>query len=59
MDTAVINDHMNNLESKDLMKFGQLQNKNIIKKIGKNWDLKTSFIPFCVCKELYTTSIEK
>ena len=33
--------------------------KKIIKKFYKNCGLKTSFRPFCVCKELSATSIEK
>ena len=45
------------------MKFGQLisyyKSKNFIKKLDKNCDLETSFRPFCVSKELSTTSIGK
>ena len=36
-----------------------LQNKKYIKKIFKTCDLKISSRPFCVCKELSTTFIEK
>ena len=56
---------LNNLGSKHilLMKFGQLMSyykrKNFMKKFHKNCDLKTSFRPFCVCKDLNTTSIGK
>ena len=43
------------------MKFGQFMShykrKNFIKKFCKNCSLKTSSRPFCVCKELSTTTI--
>ena len=43
-----------------LMKIGQiLQKEKFIKKLYKNCDIKTSSRPFCVCKELSTTSIGK
>ena len=46
-----------------LMKFGQFMSyykrKNFIKKFCKYCNLKTSSRPFCVCKELSATSIEK
>ena len=35
------------------------KNKNFMKKFCKNCDLETSSRPFCVCKELSTTSIGK
>ena len=47
------------------MKFGKLDNKSdykrktFIKKLYKNCGLKTSSRPFCVCKEVSTTSIGK
>ena len=47
------------------MKFGNLDNKSdykrkiFIKKFYRNCGLKTSSTPFCVCKELSTTSIGK
>ena len=53
------------LGSKDslLMKFDQFMSyskrNNFIKKFYKNCSLKTSSRPFCVCKELSTTSIAK
>ena len=55
---------LNNLESKYilLMKFDQFTSyykRIFIKKFYKNCDLKTSSRPFCVCKELSTTSIGK
>ena len=41
------------------MKFGQFMSyykrNNLIKKFCNKGDLKTSFRPFCVCKELSTT----
>ena len=44
------------------MKFGQFMSyekrKNFIKKFYQNCDLKTSSRPFCICKELTTTSTE-
>ena len=54
-----------NLVSKHslFMKFDQFMSyykrKNFIKKFPKNCGLKTSSRPFCVCKELSTTSIGK
>ena len=46
-----------------LMKFSQFMSyfkrNNFIIKFWKNWGLKTSSRPFCVCKELRTTSIGK
>ena len=46
-----------------LMKFGQFvsyyKRKNFIKKFHKNFDLETSSMPFCVYKELSTTSTGK
>ena len=43
-----------------LMKIGQiLKKEKFIKKLYKNCDIKTSSRPFCVCKELSTTSIGK
>ena len=43
-----------------LVKIGQiLQKEKFIKKLYKNCDIKTSSRPFCVCKELSTTSIGK
>ena len=46
-----------------LMKFGQFMSyykrKKLIKKFYKNCNLKTSFMPFCIHKELSTTSIRK
>ena len=37
------------------MNFGQFisyyKRKNLIKKLHKNCNLKTSFIPFCICKD--------
>ena len=56
---------VNNLGSKHslLMKFSQFMSyykgTNFIKKFYKNCGLKTSSRPFCVCKELSTTSIGK
>ena len=56
---------LNNLGSKHslFMKFGQFMSqykrKNFIKKFFKNYGLKTSSRPFCVCKELSTSSIGK
>ena len=55
---------LNNLGSKHslLMKFGHILShykKNFIKKFNKNCNLKTSSRPFCVCKELSTTSVVK
>ena len=56
---------LNNLGSKHslFMKFGQFMSqykrKNFIKKFFKNCGLKTSSGPFCVCKELSTSSIGK
>ena len=47
------------------MKFGNLDKKSdykrktFIKKFYRNCGLKTSSRPFCVCKELSTTSIGK
>ena len=45
------------------MKIGQFMSyykrKKIIKKFYKNYDLKTSPEPFCVCKELGITFIGK
>ena len=45
------------------VKFGQFMSyykrKKIIKKFRKNCNLKTSFMPFCLCRELSTTSIGK
>ena len=47
------------------MKYGNLDNesdykrKTFVKKFYKNCSLKTSSRPFCVCKELSTTSIGK
>ena len=46
-----------------LMKFGQLMSyckrNNFIKKFYKNWSQKATSGPFCVSKELSTTSIGK
>ena len=46
-----------------LVKSGQFMSynkrKQFIKKFYKNYDLKTSPRPFCVCKELGTTSTGK
>ena len=45
------------------MKFGQFmlyyKRKNFIKKFHQNYGLESSSRPFCVCKELSTTSIGK
>ena len=54
---------LNNLGSKHslLMKFDQFMSyykrKNFIKKLHENCGPKASSTPFCVCKELSTTSI--
>ena len=56
---------LNNLGNKHslLMKFGQFvsyyKRQKIIKKFQENFDLETSSRPFCVYKELSTTSIGK
>ena len=56
---------LNNLESKHslLMKFGQVMSNskrnNFIEKFCKSCNLKTSSRPFCVCKDLSTSSIGK
>ena len=36
-----------------------LQNIKKYQNFHESWDLKTSSRPFCVCKELNTTSIRK
>ena len=50
-------------KNSDLMKLDQFMSyykrKKIIKKFHKNCGLKPISRPFCVCKELITTSIEK
>ena len=50
-------------KNSDLMKLDQFMSyykrKKIIKKFHKNCGLKPISRPFCVCKELSTTSIEK
>ena len=44
-----------------LMKFGEfaILKKKIFKYLFRNWNLKTSSSPFCVCKKLTTNSIGK